>query len=65
MRLRSDTVLINAEKRIQIMSKWIKRKEFESLFASVNAEGKNIWVIHSVKELPSEVIFRDQFFHKR
>ena len=36
--------------------KWVKRKEFDSLFATVNAEGKNIWVIHRVKELPSEVI---------
>ena len=35
---------------------WIKRKEFESLFATVNAGGKNIWVIIRVKELPSEVI---------
>ena len=35
---------------------WIKRKEFDSLFATVNAGGKNVWVIHRVKELPSEVI---------
>lgn len=38
------------------MSKWMKRKEFDSLFATVNAAGKNIWVIHRVKNLPSEVI---------
>lgn len=34
----------------------MKRKDFDSLFATKNAEGKNIWVIHRVKELPSEVI---------
>ena len=50
------TELINSEKKKQIMSKRIKRKEFDSLFATKNAEGKNIWVIHRVKELPSEVI---------
>ena len=38
------------------MSKWIKRKEFEQIFAPINANGKNIRVIHRINELPSEII---------
>jgi len=38
------------------MSKRIKRKEFEKIFATINAGVKNIWVIHRVKELSSEII---------
>jgi hypothetical protein len=38
------------------MSKWIKRQEFEAIFAPINAQGKNIWAIHRIKKLPSEII---------
>ena len=38
------------------MSEFIKRKEFEQIFTPINASGKNIWVVHRVNELPSEII---------
>ncbi|GET24392.1 hypothetical protein [Prolixibacter sp. NT017] len=34
----------------------MKRKEFENLFATFNENGKQIWVITRVKELPKPIV---------
>jgi len=34
----------------------VKRKEFEKLFATFNENGKQIWVIGRVKELPKPIV---------
>lgn len=36
--------------------KWIKRKEFEKMFAPFNDNGTQIWVIARVKKLPLEIV---------
>ena len=38
------------------MGKWIKRKEFETIFSPFNENGKQVWVISRVKELPEEIV---------
>lgn len=38
------------------MIKWIKRKEFEKMFAPFNENGTQIWVIARVKKLPLEIV---------
>ena len=38
------------------MNRFIKRKEFERQFLSLNENGKQIWVISRVKELPVEIV---------
>lgn len=39
-----------------MMNKWIKRKEFENIFAPFNANGTQIWVISRIKKLPVEIV---------
>jgi phosphoribosylaminoimidazole (AIR) synthetase len=34
----------------------VKRKEFEKLFATFNENGKQIWVIGRVKDLPKPIV---------
>lgn len=43
-------------KKLAIMRKRIKRKEFEKLFLSFDENGKQIWVISRVKVLPFEIV---------
>lgn len=38
------------------MTKWIKRKDFEKTFLQLSNNGKQIWVISKVKQLPYEII---------
>src|ERR1035437_1175592 len=38
------------------MGKLIKRKEFENIFLPFNENGKQVWVISRVKELPEEIV---------
>ena len=38
------------------MGKLIKRKEFENIFLQFNENGKQVWVISRVKELPEEIV---------
>jgi len=38
------------------MDKWIKKKEFEIVFAPFNDNGTQIWVISRVKKLPVEIV---------
>jgi hypothetical protein len=38
------------------MVKWVKRKEFEKIFAPFNDNGTQIWVIARVKKLPLEIV---------
>jgi hypothetical protein len=38
------------------MVKWVKRKEFEKMFAPFNDNGTQIWVIARVKKLPAEMV---------
>jgi len=38
------------------MTKLIKRKEIENIFLPIRQNGKDIWLIHKVKELPNEFV---------
>ena len=38
------------------MEKLINRKEFETIFLPLNENGKQVWVINRVKELPEEIV---------
>lgn len=38
------------------MKKWLKKKEFNSLFLPYSANGKQIWVITRIKQLPAEIV---------
>ena len=38
------------------MTKLIKRKEIENIFLPIQQNGKEIWLIHKVKELPIEFV---------
>lgn len=38
------------------MTKLIKRKEIENIFLPIKQNGKDIWLIHKVKELPIEFV---------
>lgn len=38
------------------MKKWLIKKEFNSLFLPYSADGKQIWVITRIKQLPIEIV---------
>ena len=38
------------------MKKWLLKKEFNSLFLPYSANGKQIWVITRIKQLPIEIV---------
>ena len=38
------------------MKKWLIKKEFNSLFIPYSADGKQIWVITRIKQLPIEIV---------
>jgi hypothetical protein len=38
------------------MKKWLIKKEFNSLFLPYSADGKQIWVITRIKQLPTEIV---------
>ena len=38
------------------MRKWVKKREFEKLFLPYKDNGKQIWVINRVKQLPGEIV---------
>ncbi len=38
------------------MTKWTKRKDFEKIFLPFTQNGKQIWVIHKVKQIPDVIL---------
>jgi hypothetical protein len=38
------------------MKKWLIKKEFNSLFLPYSANGKQVWVITRIKQLPVEIV---------
>ncbi len=38
------------------MTRWLKRKEFSDKFLPFTNQGKQIWVVTRVKQLPSEIV---------
>jgi len=39
-----------------IVTKWLKRKDFEEIFLTLTTKGKQIYAINRVKQLPYEIV---------